>query len=72
MKNCLDNLVKYFLVLVNTIFALIGIILIIFGAFAQYAAQDYLEFLGENYVQHYHRLSIAIIVLGKKRTVLFN
>ena len=65
MKNCLDNLVKYFLVLVNFIFFLIGIILISFGGYTQYAAEDYLEFLGNNYVQHYNNLSISVIVLGK-------
>ena len=65
MKNCCDSLVKYFLVLVNCVFALIGIILICFGGYAQYAAKEFLEFLGRNYVQHYNHLSIAIIVLGK-------
>ena len=65
MKNCLDNLVKYFLVLVNCVFFLIGIILISFGGYTQYAAKDFLEFLGNNYVQHYNNLSISVIVLGK-------
>ena len=65
MKNCCDSLVKYFLVLVNCVFALIGLILICFGGYAQYAAKEFLEFLGRNYVQHYNHLSIAIIVLGK-------
>ena len=67
--NCLDNLVKYFLILVNFVFFLIGIILISFGGYTQYAAKDFLEFLGNNYVQHYNNLSISVIVLGKMSTL---
>ena len=65
MKNCLDNLVKYFLVLVNIVFFLLGIILISFGGYTQYAAKDFVEFLGDNYAGHYNNLSISVIVLGK-------
>ena len=53
MENCCESLVKHFMVLCNIIFALAGTFLIGFGSYAQIAAKDYLNFLGddhENYV----------------------
>jgi len=60
MENCCESLVKYFMVLCNILFALAGIILIGFGAYAQIAAKDYLNFLGDNYVN----TPIFVIILG--------
>jgi len=60
MENCCESIVKYFMVLCNILFALAGIILIGFGAYAQIAAKDYLNFLGDNYVN----TPIFIIILG--------
>ena len=61
MENCCESLVKYFMVFCNILFALAGLILIGFGAYAQLAAKDYLNFLGENYVN----TPIFVIILGK-------
>eukprot|EP00091_Calanus_sinicus_P024462 TRINITY_DN8789_c0_g1_i6.p1 TRINITY_DN8789_c0_g1~~TRINITY_DN8789_c0_g1_i6.p1 ORF type:complete len:243 (-),score=101.21 TRINITY_DN8789_c0_g1_i6:70-798(-) len=60
MENCCESIVKYFMVLCNILFALAGIILIGFGAYAQIAAKDYLNFLGDNYVN----TPIFVIILG--------
>jgi len=60
MENCCESLVKYFMVFCNILFALAGVILIGFGAYAQIAAKDYLNFLGDNYVN----TPIFIIILG--------
>jgi len=60
MENCCESLVKYFMVLCNILFAIAGIALIGFGAYAQIAAKDYLNFLGDNYVN----TPIFIIILG--------
>lgn len=60
MENCCESMVKYFMVLCNILFALAGIILIGFGAYAQIAAKDYLNFLGDNYVN----TPIFVIILG--------
>jgi len=60
MENCCESIVKYFMVLCNILFALAGIILIGFGAYAQIDAKDYLNFLGDNYVN----TPIFIIILG--------
>ena len=61
MENCCESIVKYFMVLCNILFALAGIILIGFGAYAQIDAKDYLNFLGDNYVN----TPIFIIILGE-------
>ena len=60
METCCESLVKYFMIIVNIIFALIGAVLIGFGAYAQIEAKDYLNFLGDNYVN----TPIFIIILG--------
>ena len=60
MENFCENLVKYFMVLANILFALAGVALIGFGAYAQIAAKDYLNFLGDSYVN----TPIVIIILG--------
>ena len=61
METCCESLVKYFMIICNIIFALIGAVLIGFGAYAQIEAKDYLNFLGNNYVN----TPIFIIILGK-------
>jgi len=48
------------MIICNCIFALIGAVLIGFGAYAQIEAKDYLNFLGDNYVN----TPIFIIILG--------
>jgi len=60
METCCESLIKYFMIICNIIFALIGVILIGFGAYAQIEAKDYLNFLGDNYVN----TPIFIIILG--------
>ena len=60
METCCESLVKYFMIICNIIFALIGAVLIGFGAYAQLEAKDYLNFLGDNYVN----TPIFIIILG--------
>merc|ERR1711934_1210514 len=60
METCCESLVKYFMIICNIIFALIGTVLIGFGAYAQIEAKDYLNFLGNNYVN----TPIFIIILG--------
>ena len=60
MENCCESIVKYFMVLCNILFAIAGMALIGFGAWAQFAAKDYLNFLGNNYVN----TPIFIIILG--------
>jgi CD63 antigen len=60
METCCESLVKYFMIISNIIFALIGTILIGFGAYAQIEAKEYLNFLGDNYVN----TPIFIIILG--------
>jgi CD63 antigen len=60
MENCCESLVKYFMVFCNILFTLAGCVLIGFGAWCQIAAKDYLNFLGENYVN----TPIFIIIIG--------
>jgi len=60
METCCESLIKYFMIICNIIFALIGTVLIGFGAYAQIEAKDYLNFLGNNYVN----TPIFIIILG--------
>lgn len=60
MDGCCESLVKYFMVLCNILFALAGLALIVFGAYVQIDAKDYLNFLGDNYVN----TPIFIIILG--------
>ena len=61
MESCCASLVKYFMVICNCLFALIGCVLIGFGAYTQIESKDYLNFLGDNYVN----TPIFIIILGK-------
>ena len=61
METCCESLVKYFMIISNIIFALIGTVLIGFGAYAQIEAKEYLNFLGDNYVN----TPIFIIILGR-------
>jgi len=60
MENCCDSMVKYLMVFWNILFTLAGCILIGFGAWSQIAARDYLNFLGENYIN----TPIFIIIVG--------
>jgi len=60
MENCCDSMVKYLMVFWNILFTLAGCILIGFGAWSQVGARDYLNFLGENYVN----TPIFIIIVG--------
>lgn len=60
MEGCCESLVKYFMVLCNVLFALAGCVLIGFGAYTQLEAKDYLNFLGDNYVN----TPIFIIIVG--------
>jgi len=60
MDNCCESMVKYFMLLVNLIFALAGIFLIGVGTFIQVNAKEYLDFLSDNYLN----TPIFIIVLG--------
>merc|ERR1711963_519838 len=48
------------MVICNCLFALIGCVLIGFGAYTQIESKDYLNFLGDNYVN----TPIFIIILG--------
>jgi len=50
MENCCESLVKYFMVFFNILFILAGCVLIGFGAWSQIASKDFLNFLGESYV----------------------
>jgi len=50
MENCCESLVKYFMVFFNILFIVAGGVLIGFGAWSQIDAKDYLNFLGDNYV----------------------
>ena len=61
MRNGCESIIKYFMVLCNILFALAGLVLIGFGAYAQFEAKDYLNFLGDNYVN----TPIFVIILGK-------
>ena len=67
MENCCDSMVKYFMVLVNFLFTIAGCVLIGFGAWSQIEAKNYLNFLGENYVN----TPIFIIILGRSLLYLF-
>jgi len=60
MDGCCESLVKYFMVLCNILFALAGCFLIGVGAYTQIEAKDYLNFLGNNYVN----TPIFIIIVG--------
>jgi len=60
MESCCASLVKYFMFICNILFALVGCILIGFGAYTQLESKDYLNFLGDNYVN----TPIFIIILG--------
>lgn len=60
MENCCESLVKYFIVFWNILFTIAGFVLIGFGAWSQLSAKDYLNFLGDNYVN----TPIFLIIVG--------
>ena len=60
MESCCDSLFKTLLLLFNLGFALVGLVLIGFGAYVQVAAKDYLNFLSDNYLN----TPVFIIILG--------
>jgi len=60
MEGCCDNMVRYLMVFWNILFTLAGCVLIGFGAWSQLEARDYLNFLGDNYVN----TPIFIIIVG--------
>lgn len=60
MENCCESMVKYFMVFFNILFTIAGCVLIGFGAWSQIAAKNYLNFLGENYVN----TPIFLMVVG--------
>merc|ERR1712059_74987 len=64
MEGCCESLVKYFMVLCNVLFALAGCVLIGFGAYTQLEAKDYLNFLGDNYVNTPIFILILVAQIG--------
>jgi len=60
MENCCESLVKYFMVFFNILFTIAGCVLLGFGAWSQVDAKNYLNFLGDNYVQ----TPIFLMVVG--------
>ena len=60
MENCCESLVKYFMVFFNILFTIAGCVLLGFGAWSQIDAKNYLNFLGDNYVQ----TPIFLMVVG--------
>lgn len=60
MENCCESLVKYFMIFWNILFFFAGCILIGFGIWSQVGAKDYLNFLGDNYVN----TPIFLIIVG--------
>lgn len=53
-------MIKYFMFLINFIFALVGLLLIGVGAYIQIGAKEYLDFLSDNYLN----TPIFIIIVG--------
>jgi CD63 antigen len=53
-------MIKYFMFLINFLFALVGLALVIIGAYIQIAAKQYLDFLSDNYLN----TPIFIIIIG--------
>jgi len=60
MEGCCSSLVKFFIILCNILFALAGVVLMGLGIYTQVVAKDYLNFLGNNYVN----TPIFIIIVG--------
>ena len=60
MENCCDSLFKTIIMLFNLAFALVGLVLVGFGVYVQLEAKDYLNFLGDNYVN----TPVFVIILG--------
>jgi len=60
MDKCYDSLIKYFFFFCNLIFALAGICLVAFGAYAQINSSLYKQFIGSDYIF----LTTFIIVIG--------
>ena len=60
MEGCCSNLVRFFMILCNILFALAGLLLIGIGAYTQIQATNYLNFVGNSYVT----TPIFIIIVG--------
>ena len=60
MDSCCDSLFKTLLLIFNLAFALVGLVLIGFGAYVQLEAKDYLNFLSNQYLN----TPVFIIILG--------
>ncbi len=60
MDNCCDSLMKYFLFILNFFIFVIGAVFIGAGAFVQTQMKNYLDFLGNDYLN----VSVVLIVLG--------
>jgi len=60
MDNCCESMIKYFMFLINLIFAIVGLGLIGIGAYIQIGAKAYLDFLSDNYLN----TPIFIIIIG--------
>eukprot|EP00088_Acartia_fossae_P002135 TRINITY_DN1083_c0_g1_i1.p1 TRINITY_DN1083_c0_g1~~TRINITY_DN1083_c0_g1_i1.p1 ORF type:complete len:244 (-),score=82.06 TRINITY_DN1083_c0_g1_i1:403-1134(-) len=60
MDNCCESMVKYFMLLINLVFAIAGAFLIGLGAYIQVNAKSYLNFLSDNYLN----TPIFIIIIG--------
>jgi ABC-type transport system involved in multi-copper enzyme maturation permease subunit len=60
MDNCCDSLFKTLLLIFNLAFAVVGLVLIGFGAYAQLAAKNLLNFLSDDYLN----TPVFIIILG--------
>jgi len=60
MDNCCDALMKYLIFILNFVLFAVGCALIALGAYVKAEADDYLNFLGDAYLN----TSVVFIVLG--------
>ncbi|XP_023336981.1 CD63 antigen [Eurytemora carolleeae] len=60
MDSCCDSMIKYFMFIINLLFAVVGLALIVIGAYIQIAAKEFLDFLSDNYLN----TPIFIIIIG--------
>jgi len=60
MENCCESIVKYFIFIFNFLLAVSGLALIGVGAYVQIQADNFLIFLGDNYVN----TPIFLIIVG--------
>lgn len=58
--DCCDSMVKFFMLLINFVFVVVGAALIGLGAYIQIAAKEYLDFLSDNYLN----TPIFIMIIG--------